>query len=104
MFLKVRPKKSSLNLGNYTKIATRYCGPFEVLAKIGPISYGQDLPSCISIDNVFHVSLLKKYIPDTNHVIDWNVIQVIRVLLFSLLIYIYIYEHGTNHVIEWIMI
>ena len=25
---------------------------------------------------MFHVSLLKKYIPSTNHVIDWNVIQV----------------------------
>jgi hypothetical protein len=25
---------------------------------------------------VDHVSLLKKYIPDANHVIDWNVIQV----------------------------
>jgi hypothetical protein len=30
----------------------------------------------MSIHNVFHVSLLKKYIPDANHVIDWNVIQV----------------------------
>ena len=25
---------------------------------------------------MFHVSLLKKYIPDISHVIDWNVIQV----------------------------
>ena len=30
----------------------------------------------MSIHNVFHVSFLKKYIPDANHVIDWNVIQV----------------------------
>ena len=30
----------------------------------------------MSFDNVFHVSLLKKYIPNVNHVIDWNVIQV----------------------------
>jgi hypothetical protein len=28
------------------------------------------------IHNVFHVSFLKKYVPDANHVIDWNVIQV----------------------------
>jgi hypothetical protein len=32
--------------------------------------------ACMSIHNVFHVSLLKKYVPDANHVIDWNVIQV----------------------------
>jgi hypothetical protein len=25
---------------------------------------------------VFHVSLLKKYVPDPNHTIDWNLIQV----------------------------
>jgi hypothetical protein len=28
------------------------------------------------VHNVFHVSLLKKYVPDHNHIIDWNVIQV----------------------------
>jgi hypothetical protein len=30
----------------------------------------------MSINNVFHVSLLNKYVPNVNHVIDWNVIQV----------------------------
>jgi hypothetical protein len=34
------------------------------------------LPASISVHNLFHVSLLKKYIPNANHVIDWNVIQV----------------------------
>jgi hypothetical protein len=34
------------------------------------------LPASMIVHNVFHVSLLKKYIPDANHVIDWNVIQV----------------------------
>jgi hypothetical protein len=33
-------------------------------------------PASMSIHNVFHVSLLKNYILDANHVIDWNVIQV----------------------------
>ena len=30
----------------------------------------------MSIHNVFHVSLLKKYIHDANHVIYWNMIEV----------------------------
>ena len=34
------------------------------------------LPASMSVHNVFHVSFLKKYIPNANHVIDWNVIQV----------------------------
>jgi hypothetical protein len=34
------------------------------------------LLASMTVHNVFHVSLLKKYIPDANHVIDWNVIQV----------------------------
>ena len=25
---------------------------------------------------MFHVSILKRYVPDVSHVIDWNVIQV----------------------------
>ena len=30
----------------------------------------------MTVHNVSHISLLKKYVPDANHVIDWNVIQV----------------------------
>ena len=28
----------------------------------------------MTVHNVFHVSLLKKYVPNANHVINWNVI------------------------------
>jgi hypothetical protein len=34
------------------------------------------LPASTSIHNIFHVSLLNKYIPNANHFIDWNVIKV----------------------------
>jgi hypothetical protein len=34
------------------------------------------LPASMHVHNVFHVSFLKKYVPDANHVIDWTVIQV----------------------------
>jgi hypothetical protein len=34
------------------------------------------LISSMRVHNVFYVSLLIKYVPNPNHIIDWNVIQV----------------------------
>jgi hypothetical protein len=76
VFLKVKANISSLKLGNYSKLVAHYCGPFEILEMIGPIAYMNSLPTSMSTHNVLHVSLLKKYIHDANHIIDWNVIQV----------------------------
>jgi hypothetical protein len=76
VFLKVKDNISSLKLGNISKLEDHYCGPFEILERIDPISYMIALPGSMSVHNGFHVSLLKKYIPDANHVIDCNVIQV----------------------------
>jgi hypothetical protein len=76
VFLKVKTKRSSLRLGSYPKLAARYYGPFEILENIGSVAYMLDLSASMRVHNVFHVSLLKKYVPDANHVNDWNVIQV----------------------------
>ena len=76
MFLKVKLKKSTLNLGNCSKLATRYYSPFEILEKIGPVACERALPPSIKVHNVFHVSLLKKYVYDHRDIIDWNMIPV----------------------------
>ena len=76
MFLKLRVKKSSLRLGNCKKLAAIFCGPFEVLSRIGLVAYELALPPSMKVHNVFHVSLLKKYVHDPNHLVDWLVIQV----------------------------
>ena len=76
MFLKVRAKKSSLRLGSCKKLAARFCGPFEILGRIGLVAYELALPPSINVHNVFHVSLLKKYVHDPNHLVDWRMIQV----------------------------
>ena len=73
VYLKVRPRKSSLKLGSCSKLSPRYCGTFEVLERIGPISYSLAFPAKPRAHNVFHVSLLKKHVHDPNHVINWNV-------------------------------
>ena len=52
-------------------------GPFEILERIGPIAYKLALPPSLSrIHNVFHVSVLRKYIPDIAHVLDWKNLQI----------------------------
>ena len=76
VFLKVKDNRSSLKLGSCAKLATKFCGPFEILKRIGPVAYMIALPASMFVHNAFHVYLFKKYILDDNHVIDWNVIQV----------------------------
>ena len=78
VFLKENANKCSLTLGNCSKLVARYCEPFEILERIGLVAYTIALPASMSIHNVFHVSLLKKYIHDASHVIDWNVIRWIK--------------------------
>ena len=70
----MRGRNSSLKLGSCAKMSPRYRGPFEVLEIIGPAAYRLAFPTSTRSHNVFHVSLLKKYVHDPNHVINWDVV------------------------------
>ena len=76
VLIKVRPKKSSLRLGSCAKLAPRYCGPFEILSRIGQVAYQLALPPNLRVHNVFHISILNKYVHDATHVVNWKVVQV----------------------------
>ena len=76
VYIKVNPKKSTLILGKCKKFTPRYYGSFEIIAKVGPVTYWLAPPPSIKVHNVFHVSIFKKYFHDVSHVIDWDVIQV----------------------------
>ena len=70
VFLKVSPWKGVLRFGRRGKLRPRYIGPYEIIARVGPVEYRLDLPLELSmVHNVFHVSMLCKYIPDPSHVL-----------------------------------
>ena len=39
VYLHIKPKNSSLRIGSCAKLAPRFCGPFKILERIGPIAY-----------------------------------------------------------------
>ena len=43
---------------------------------MGPVTYRLVLPPTMKEHKVFHVLLMNKYVHDSNHIIDWSMIQV----------------------------
>ena len=66
------PTKGVIRFGKKGKLSPRYVGPFEVLEKIGEVAYRLALPPDLShVHPVFHVSMLRKYVVDPSHVLDY---------------------------------
>ena len=76
VLIKVSPKNSSLKLGSCAQLAPRYCGPFEILSRMGQVAFQLALLLNLKVHNVFHISVLKKYVHDPTHVINWTDVQV----------------------------
>ena len=71
VFLKVMPKRGVVRFGKRGKLPPRFIGPFQILERIGIVAYQLALlPSMITVHEVFHVSMLRKYTPDPAHVVD----------------------------------
>ncbi|GKA25743.1 putative reverse transcriptase domain-containing protein [Tanacetum coccineum] len=61
VMLKISPWKGVVCFGKWGKLNPRYAGPFNVLEKVGSVTYKLELPQELSrVHNTFHVSNLKK--------------------------------------------
>ncbi|KAL0559001.1 hypothetical protein IC582_003590 [Cucumis melo] len=77
VFLKVAPMKGVLRFERRGKLSPRFVGPFEILERIGPVAYRLALPPSLStVHDVFHVSMLRKYVPDSSHVVDYEPLEI----------------------------
>jgi hypothetical protein len=61
VYLKVSPMKGMKRFEMKGKLAPRYIGPFPILEKCGNVAYKLELPpSLAGVNDIFHISQLKK--------------------------------------------
>ena len=77
VFLKISPTRGVMRFGKSGKLSLRYVGPFEILKRVGEVAYQLALPPTLtSTHDVFHVSMLKKYVPYASHKIDYADLEI----------------------------
>ena len=71
------PKRGVVRFSKRGTLSPRFIGPFEILERVGTVAYRLALPPSMSgVHEVFQVSMLLRYTPDPDHVVDWGEIEV----------------------------
>lgn len=70
VFMKISPMKGVLRFRKKGKLSPRYIGPYKVLERVGKVAHWLAMPTELEgILPVFHMSMLRKYLPDPSHVL-----------------------------------
>ncbi|XP_030970064.1 uncharacterized protein LOC115990369 [Quercus lobata] len=73
VFLKVAPMKGVMGFGKKGKLSPR----FEILKRIGKVAYELALPpTLVGVHNMFYVSMMRKYISDPSHVLNYEPLKI----------------------------
>ena len=82
--LRVAPWKGVTRFGKRGKLNPRFVGPFEILDRIKNVAFRLVLPPSMSrVHNVFHISMLRKYVKDPNHIIELELDEIIEDLKYE---------------------
>ena len=55
----------------------KYIGPFEIVDTVDQVAYCLTLPLNMAfVHNVFHVSMLRKYVADPSHILRHEVLEI----------------------------
>ena len=66
-----------MRFGKKGKLSPGFVGPFEVLERVDEVTFRIALPpALLGIHNVFHESILRKYILDPSHVLSYEPFQI----------------------------
>ena len=77
VFLKISPIRGVMRFGKSGKLSRRYVGPIEIVKRVGEVAYQLALPPTLtSTQDMFHVSMLKKYMPGASHIIDYTDLEI----------------------------
>lgn len=76
--------KGILRFGIHDKLNPRYIGLFEILERIDKVAYWIILPpSLVGVHDVFHIYMSKKYMPNPNHIVALEPLQVQKDLSYE---------------------
>ncbi|XP_024027099.1 uncharacterized protein LOC112093250 [Morus notabilis] len=66
------------------KLSPRYIGPYDIVERIEKVAYRLALPLALArVHDVFHVSILRKYVPDPSHVLRQEDIELNKDLTYE---------------------
>ncbi|XP_073269471.1 uncharacterized protein [Primulina huaijiensis] len=84
VFVKIAPLTGVMRFGKKGKLSPRYIGPFEILDRIGERAYRLALPLDLDrVHNVFHVSMLRKYLSNPSHVLRHEALDLLPNLSYE---------------------
>lgn len=76
--------KGVMRFGKKGKLSPKFIGPYEILARVGKVAYRLDLPNNLErVHNVFHVSQLRRYVPDESHVLEPENVEIDETLSYE---------------------
>ena len=77
VFIRVTPMKCIMQFGMKGKLSPLYVRPYEITRQVGKVAYELQLIAEMSaIHNVFHLSILKKYISNPYHMLTPQTVQI----------------------------
>ncbi|XP_016902384.2 uncharacterized protein LOC107991660 [Cucumis melo] len=83
-FLKVATIKGVLRFEKKGKLSPRFVGPCKILERIGSVAHRLILPPSLSVvHDMFHVFMLRKYVVDPSHVVDYESLEIDKNLSYE---------------------